>query len=418
MKHARRSFLTGLATVAGSAACPAAAEEPKAGSALALEPVVGGPPDPIAVLREKTGLRLASIETHTRGEQLSLVKVTADDGSFGWGQTSTYDADVSATILHRKVASHFLGRDPAALGEIVDRVIEANYKYPWSFVCRALTGVETAVWDLLGRRAGKPVCELLGGKPRPLPVYGSSMSRTITPEQEAARLARLRDERGYRAFKVRVGKVNGRDADEWPGRSEALVPAVRKATGDGVALKADANSCYRPPRAIEIGRLLEQHGFDHFEEPCPYWELEWTAEVNAALGLKVAGGEQDNDLAQFRRMVRMHAVDLVQPDICYVGGLVRALRVARMAAAAGLQCVPHAANRAMVTLFTLHMQAAIPNAGPFVEYSIEDTPWTDGLFEPALEVKDGHVAVPSEPGWGVRVSPAWLEGASVQRSSL
>jgi L-alanine-DL-glutamate epimerase-like enolase superfamily enzyme len=188
--------------------------------------------------------------------------------------------------------------------------------------------------------------------------------------------------------------------------------------GDKVALKADANSGFRPPRAIELGRLLERYGFDHFEEPCPYWELEWTAAVAAALAMPVAGGEQDNDLAQFRRMIGMHAVDVVQPDICYVGGLVRALRVARLAAQAGLPCVPHAANRAMVQLFTLHMQAAIPNAGPFIEYSIEDTPWTDGLFEPALEVKDGNVAVPSGPGWGVRVSPAWLAGATVQRSSL
>jgi L-alanine-DL-glutamate epimerase-like enolase superfamily enzyme len=417
VKHARRSFLGTALAVAGGALGKASAGA-TAEESGAPAPVIGGVPDPIPALHQKTGLKLVSVETHTRGEQLSFVKVTADDGTSGWGQISTYDADVSATILHRKVSSHFLGKDPAELGEIVDRVIEANYKYPWSFVCRALTGVETAVWDLLGQRVRKPVCELLGGRARPMPVYGSSMSRTITPEQEAARLARLRDERGYRAFKVRVGKVNGRDADEWPGRTEAIVPAVRRAVGDEVSLKADANSAYRPARAIEVGRLLEQHGFDHYEEPCPYWELEWTAEVAAALAVRVAGGEQDNDLAQFRRMIRMHAVDVVQPDVCYLGGLVRALRVARVAEQAGLPCVPHAANRAMVQLFTLHMQAAIPNAGPFIEYSIEDTPWTDGLFEPALEVKDGKVAVPSGPGWGVRVSPSWLAGAAVQRSLL
>jgi L-alanine-DL-glutamate epimerase-like enolase superfamily enzyme len=377
--------------------------------------VIGGPPDPLPVLQQKTGLKLASLETFTQGS-VSVVRVQADDGSEGWGQISTYDADISATVLHRKVAGRFLGRDPADLSDIVDRCIEANYKYPWSYVCRALTGAETAVWDLLGKRANQPVCELIGGAARPIPAYGSSMSRTITPEDEAKRLVQLRDQRGFRAFKVRVGKVNGRDEDQWPGRTEALLPAVREAVGKDVSLKADGNSCYTPPKAIEVGRLMEESGYDHFEEPCPYWELEWTAEVAAALDLPVAGGEQDNDLAQWRRMIAMGAVDIVQPDICYMGGLLRTLRVARMAGKAGLPCVPHSANLAMVTVFTLHMLAAIPNAGPFLEYSIEDAPWTGGLYEPALEVVDGNVPIPAGPGWGVRVSPTWLEKAETQRS--
>jgi L-alanine-DL-glutamate epimerase-like enolase superfamily enzyme len=115
-------------------------------------------------------------------------------------------------------------------------------------------------------------------------------------------------------------------------------------------------------------------------------------------------------------MVAMRAVDVVQPDVCYVGGLLRTLRVARMAEAAGMPCVPHSANVAMVTVFTLHVLAAIPNAGPFLEYSIEDTPWTEGLYEPALQVVDGRVPMPSGPGWGVRINPGWLEKAARQRS--
>jgi len=416
MGHSRRSFLGGLA-VGGVAGC-APAPQPGLETGLAMpprEPVIGGPPDPIPALREKTGLKMTRLETFTRGN-VSVVRLETDDGSEGWGQISTYDADISATVLHRKIASHFLGRDPADLSDIVDRCIEANYKFPWSYVCRALTGAETAAWDLLGRRSEKPVCELLGGVRKPIPAYGSSMSRTITPRDEAERLARLRDERGFRAFKVRVGKVNGRDEDQWPGRTEAIVPAVREAVGEDVSLKADGNSCYTPPRAIEVGRLMEQHGYDHFEEPCPYWELEWTREVASALGMPVAGGEQDNDLAQWRRMIAMRAVDIVQPDICYMGGLIRTLRVARMAETAGMPCVPHSANLAMVTLFTLHVLAAIPNAGPFLEYSIEDAPWAQELYEPALEVVDGDVPIPAGAGWGVRVSPAWLESADVQRS--
>ncbi len=362
-----------------------------------------------------TGSKIRSIETFTSGS-LSIVRVRTDSGQEGYGQIAPYNADISATVLHRMVAPQVLGKDPAALDAISDQCVEANYKFPWSFVCRALAGVDTALWDLHGKTTGKSVCELLGGKPRPFPVYGSSMRRDIKPADEATRLARLRDEWGYRAFKIRIGKVCGHDEDEWPGRTEELVPAVRKAIGDKCALHVDGNSCYAPGKAIEVGRLLAAQRVDHFEEPCPYWELEWTAQVAAALDVPVAGGEQDNDLAQWRRMITMHAVDIVQPDICYVGGLTRALRVADMAAKANLPCVPHSANLSLVTVFTLHLLGGIRNAGPFLEYSIEPTSWTDGLFEPAVKVVDGKVAIPGGPGWGVTLNKDWLAKAERQVS--
>jgi len=407
MRDDRRTFLKSFAGAAAATAASCRQSEIEEYPS----PVVGGEPSRIPVLREKTGLKLVSIETFTRDGNQGFVRVKTDNGLEGWGQVANYDADVSVDLLHRKVARYGLGQDPADLESIVDQCIEGNYKYPWSYVCRALTGLDTAVWDLLGRLKSKSVCELLGGEPRPLPVYGSSMSRSITPQDEADRLERLRDSQGFAAFKVRVGKVCGRDKDQWPGRTETLIPTVRRRLGDDVALLADGNSCYTPPRAIEVGRLLEDHGYWHFEEPCPYWELEWTAMVSTALKMAVAGGEQDNDPAQWRRMIRMRAVDIVQPDICYVGGLTRALRVALLAEKAGLPCVPHSANLSLVTVFTLHMFGAIENAGAHVEYSIEPTPWTEGLYEPTPEVIDGKVSIPSEPGWGITVNPTWLEGA-------
>lgn len=114
-------------------------------------------------------------------------------------------------------------------------------------------------------------------------------------------------------------------------------------------------------------------------------------------------------------MIDSGTVDIVQPDICYVGGLTRALRVAEMAADAGIPCVPHSANLTLVTVFSLHMMAAIPNAGPYVEYSIEPEsyyPWQAGLFDPGLAVVDGHVTPPPGPGWGIEVRREWLENAT------
>lgn len=342
---------------------------------------------------------------------IGLVRVLTDDGAEGWGQMSPFNADISALILHRQVAPLALGQDALDTEALCNRVIEGTYKFPGSYVCRALTGLDTALWDLQGKLKGKSVCELLGGTPRPLTAYASSMSRDITPQDEATRLVRLRDEQGFRAFKVRVGKVCGHNEDQWPGRTDELVPTVRQAIGDDVALLVDGNSCYSPRKAVAVGRMLEEYGVGHFEEPCPYWKLEWTKEVAEALDVPVAGGEQDYDLEQWRRMTAGRVVDIAQPDICYVGGLTRARRVARMAEGVGMPVVPHSANLSMVTLFTLHLMAAIPNAGPHIEFCIEDHPAASAMYSPGLEVRDGQVAMPAGPGWGVEIRKDWLARA-------
>jgi L-alanine-DL-glutamate epimerase-like enolase superfamily enzyme len=191
---------------------------------------------------------------------------------------------------------------------------------------------------------------------------------------------------------------------------------MRRALGDEAIMLVDGNSCYTPAKAIEVGRLLEQHGYAHFEEPCPYWEQEWTAEVTASLALDVAGGEQDCLMATWRRMIELQAVDVVQPDVCYVGGLSRALRVAGLAVEAGLPVTPHSANLSLVTVFSLHLLAAIENAGPYAELSIEPDeyyPWQSGIFEPALVAHDGVLDIPDlGPGWGVEIRRDWLERAT------
>lgn len=365
-------------------------------------------------------MKITRIETFCR-PFVGFVRVTAEDGSQGWGQVAPYHADLTCLILHRQVAPWALGRDALDIEGLVDLVPEREHKFPGSHLIRALGGVETALWDLRGKREGRSVCELLGGTPRSLRVYASSMKRDITPADEAARMVALRDRHGYDAFKFRVGAECGHDVDEWPGRTEAIVPAMRRALGDDAELLVDANSAYSPAKAIAVGRLLEDHGVVHYEEPCPYWEFDQTRAVREALELDVTGGEQDCMLPAWKQMIDTHVVDIVQPDVCYLGGMVRTLRVARMAADAGLPCTPHSANLSMVTLFTMHLLGAIPNAGKYLEFSIEGEdyyPWQDGLFvRSPFDIADGRVAIPDEPGWGAVIDPDWLAHSEYRASS-
>ena len=364
---------------------------------------------------------LVELETFTN-PFVCFVKVTTSTGLIGWGQCSTYNADITATVFHRQVAPWVLGAPAEDIPALVRRVEEREYKFPGSYRCRALAGLDTALWDLHGREQGRPVVELLGGTPGPLRAYGSSMRRDVTPAEEARRLARLRDEQGFTAFKWRVGAECGHDVDEWPGRTEEIVPAVARALGDDVTKMVDANSGFSPERAIEVGRQLEAEAVAHFEEPCPYWLLDETAAVRAALALDVTGGEQDYDLGTWQRMMDLPAVDVVQPDVMYMGGLSRTLEVVAMAERHGLPVTPHSANLSLVTVCTMHLLGAIPNAGPYLELSIEGPeyyPWQQDLFtSDPFAVTEGHVQIPAEPGWGVEINPNWLMRADRSVSRL
>ena len=197
---------------------------------------------------------------------------------------------------------------------------------------------------------------------------------------------------------------------------------MRRELGNDVDLLIDANSCYSPNRAIEVGNILQDYGFCHYEEPCPYWQLEQTKKVTDALAIDVTGGEQDCDLPTWSRMIEMRAVDILQPDILYLGGICRTLRVVKMAQKSGLPVTPHCANLSMVTLFTMHLLRAIPNAGKYLEFSIEGAdyyPWQEGIFTQCpYEIKHGHARVTDAPGWGVEINPEWLAQSVYQISEV
>jgi len=353
---------------------------------------------------------------------IGFVRITMEDGAQGWGQMSTYHSDITSLVLHRQVVPWLLNRDISDLDDVLDFVTEREHKFPGSYLRRAMAGFDTAVWDMRGKREGKSVCELLGGEPGRLRVYASSMKRDITAEQEAERILRLRDTFGFDAFKFRVGAECGRGQDEWPGRSEKIVPTIRKAVGEEMDLLVDANSCYTVPQAIALGGLLQEHNINHFEEPCPYWEWDQTRAVKQALQLDVTGGEQDCDLSVWQQLISTGVMDIAQPDVCYLGGISRTLRVAKLAAQYNMPVTPHCANLSLVTLFTAHLLKALPNAGKYLEFSIEGEdyyPWQQGLYESdPYQIVDGYINISDEPGWGVTINEDWLNAASYTSSDV
>ena len=372
-------------------------------------------------------MKIASLETFTTAD-VAFVRVTTDSGLSGIGQMSTYHADITTKIFHRQVAPWIIGRmidieAPAAnFADMAAFVHEREHKFPGSYVRRALAGLDTALWDLVGKVKQMPVASLIGGTPGRLRAYASSMKRDITPVDEAARLCDLRDRYGFDAFKFRVGAECGRGQDEWPGRTEEIIPTMSRALGDDVVRMVDANSCFGVERAIEVGRMLEDNGITHYEEPCPYWRPDQTVQVTDALQIDVTGGGQDCDMRIWQHAIDNHVVDVMQPDVMYMGGLTPTLEVAAMAHKAGFVCTPHAANLSLVTICTMHLLRGIANAGPYLEFAIEGAdyyPWTEGLFlgDP-FKVEDGHVTVSDAPGWGVEVNPDWLEASEYGVTSI
>ena len=356
-------------------------------------------------------MKITQVEPLDLGSNL-LVRLHTDEGIVGYGECSPMNVALVREHLVHALGRLVVGRDPFDVEALVERMFVATYKLAGQSMAMAASGIEIALWDLMGKALGQPIYRLLGGGYRTrIRMYASSMRRDISPQDEARRLAGLVEKHGFGAVKVRVGSTFGFDQDAAPGRSEALVREVRAALGEEMENMEDGNSCFSAPRAIELGRVLERHRVFHFEEPCPYWDLEATARVARALDMPVAGGEQDWDLRRFKEMLQREAVDIVQPDLIKAGGFSVCKKVAALAEAFGCVCTPHQ-TQPLGTVANLHFAASTPNCRYTQEYNIEPHPLWERLFtEPVLQVRDGHLEVPQGPGLGVEINPEVLREA-------
>jgi L-alanine-DL-glutamate epimerase-like enolase superfamily enzyme len=203
-----------------------------------------------------------------------------------------------------------------------------------------------------------------------------------------------------------------RNRDSLPNRSENLIELSRKMLGDSITIQADANGSFDAPKAIEIGKRLEGIGAYLFEEPCPFDDLESTRQVADALTIPISGGEQESSEYRFAWMIKNKAVQIVQPDLHYYGGYIRATRVARMAAAANLPITNHISSGNTGFADMVNFFSFIPNMGKFQELK-SGIEVTGPMFDPPIVVKDGNLNVPTAPGFGLVHTDELLKGAKV-----
>jgi L-alanine-DL-glutamate epimerase-like enolase superfamily enzyme len=287
---------------------------------------------------------------------------------------------------------------------------QGNYKLYGLALWSPQAWVEFAILDMLGRIAGQPMGALLGEVLRQdVAVYVASGRRDTTPEQEVEYLQKLVEQSGAKAVKFRVGGMMSRNADSIPGRTEKLIPLVRKTLGDAIDIHADSNSSYDASQAIKVGRLLEEVKAVYFEEPCQFDHLEETKVVADALTIPVAGGEQEYSDWRFRWMIANRGIDIVQPDLHYYGGMIRSIRVARMAQVAKIPTTVHISG-GFGFVYMLHFASCVPDIGRYQEYKLGMEKY-GSWFDSPIKVKDGKMSVPSGPGVGIKDVAGLLKGA-------
>lgn len=340
-----------------------------------------------------------------------ICRVRSTDGAVGISVGNNAQLESVWPIFTVRLQPFFPGKDARELEKLFDEVYvyKSNYKLQNLAMWVPLATIEFAILDMLGRVAGKSIGELIGQIHNPeIAVYQANNFRGKSAQESIGLIKEQVEETQAKAVKYKIGGRMSNNADYPPGRTEELIPLVRKTFGDEMTIYADSNGSYTADEAIRIGKILEEYKTDFYEEPVPFDWLEETKQVTDAVNVPVAGGEQEPSLHNFRWLIGNRALDIVQPDMFYFGGMIRSMKVAQMANSFGMQCVPHISGSGLGYLYMMHFVSAIPNAGPFHEFKgfNKNIPLTCETSN--LESKDGIVTVPSGPGLGVEIDPEFI----------
>jgi L-alanine-DL-glutamate epimerase-like enolase superfamily enzyme len=350
---------------------------------------------------------------------MALVEVVTDVGISGYGEAkaqvgSASDNHALVAMITQELKPLLLGRDPrqiSALWETLYSGTRAHYAltrgrgFPVlgrrGLTISAISGIDMALWDILGKSLQVPVFQLLGGKCRDaLPAYASGGWADATGI--GAQLQGYIDQGGFRAVKMRVGVMDGDVAT-----SAKRVQAARAALGPDIAIMVDAHGTFSVREAQRFARQVEDCDLTWFEEPVSADDKAGQAEVRASTDIPIASGESEFTRFDFRDLITLGAVDILQPDLAIMGGITEGVRIAAMASAFQLTVAPHLWGSALLFAAGLQLAAASPNC-TILEYSLGFNPF---LHELALEppvIRDGLMYIPDRPGLGVTLSPEFV----------
>jgi D-galactarolactone cycloisomerase len=346
-----------------------------------------------------------------------VVEIHTDTGLVGWGDCYG-PAAVNRAIIDNVFKPALIGRDPFDVEVLWEELYNKIKDYGLTgMTISSISGIDIALWDIIGKATGQPIHKLIGGAFRTqlqayaTGLYFKDMNRL---NEEAVEEARGYVEQGFSAIKMKIGLGSlTKDIDR--------VAAVRDAVGRDVRLMVDANHCYSVPQAIAVGRELQKLDIYWFEEPISPEDLDGYVEVTRKLDMAIAGGENEFTKFGFRRILEKRAMDIVQPDVCAAGGITECKKIAALAQASSIQCVPHAWGTAIGLAATMHYLASLPftppclvPVPPMLEYEQTFNPFRDELSTTDLTHKNGFVTVPNGPGLGIEIDRAVLARYTVK----
>jgi L-rhamnonate dehydratase len=356
---------------------------------------------------EATILKLSNISSAADGTQDDLIiTVETDEGIVGYGEVDTAPlvgkAIIDAYMSHgtcyglREVV---VGADPFDYEQIwLDMYAKTYYYGRMGPVMHVMSGIDMALWDIMGKVTGKPVHKLLGGSySNKVRAYASA----LMPEnkEEVTKMVERLTVKGFTAIKFGWGPLGYNVHFDLE-----LIRAARKAAGDSVEIMIDIGKRYRLKSAMYLAKALEQLNIYWLEEPLPAEDYVGYRELTKSTTMRIATGEEESGRLAFSRLINETHIDVVQPDISRCGGLTEAKKIAMLAADHNILCVPHAFKTGVLVAASIHLIAAIPHA-PFLEFSVTESAIRKELLTVPFVQKDGYVDVPQLPGLGIELNP-------------
>jgi len=351
-----------------------------------------------------------------------LCRVRSKDGHEGISVSNAEQMSSLYAIFVKRIAPFFVGKDARDIESLIPAatVYDSNYKMQGLAIWVPIATIEFAILDMFGKMANRSIGLLISDKiyNPAISVYQANGERDNSAEEVIEHLKRDVEISHAKAIKFKLG---GRMSHaEYPaGRSEKLIPLVRKTFGDDMIISADANGSYTVAEAIPIGKLMQEYKYAFYEEPVPFDWYEETKAVAAALEIPIAGGEQEPSTHNFRWLVANGGLSIVQPDMFYFGGMIRCVQVARMAHAFGKQCIPHISSTGLGYVYMMHYVSSIPNSGPYHEFKEFNNELPYHCATSSLRSDEhGVIRVPSGPGLGIEIDPDFLKKCEVVKGSF